>query len=241
MPAHLTNKVTSMRNKNLGLWCVAGLFCGSVLWFIGCNRGNSANATSEAAPAQSTVGVVNFETVARDLGWTDKMNSNIETYKNQLKSQVEGFATHYRARFDEQQKAFTPKPGDKLTPSQADQLQRMYVAIQQEVNQLQQQANQSLYNYRMEMFKRYREALTPIVRQVAESKKMTMALAQTDAVIFADPTVDLSNAVTDSARAHMPSITEVPMTSLQAPELPVNGSTTQPTTSTAPVPATTNP
>jgi len=57
-----------------------------------------------------------------------------------------------------------------------------------------------------------------------------VALAQSDMMLFVDPTVDLSNAVVDSARTHPPILTDVPMKSIQVQDIKVNPSATLPTT-----------
>jgi len=209
---------------------LSALFCSGVLWFVGCNHGGDAGAASEAAPPTPSVGVVNLDSVAHDLGWSDKLKANQEAYQSQLKNEVEAAKAHYRAEFEAQQKAFAPHEGDKLTPSQTEVLRQMYGALQQALSATENQANQAFQDYHLESIKRYRDALTPLARQVAEQRKMTVALAQSDMMLFVDPTVDLSNAVVDSARTHPPILTDVPMKSIQVQDIKVNPSATLPTT-----------
>jgi Skp family chaperone for outer membrane proteins len=221
-----------MRNKNIGMWCVAVVFCGAVMWFIGCNRGNSAGAASEAAAAPTpSLGMVNMDTVFSGLGWTSKLKTDVQTYQNQLKAQIDGYATRYRTEVEAQQKEYMPNPGDKLTPSQADILNNAVGGVKQELARLNQEAAQAMQTYQSDCIRQYREALLPVTREVAQSKKMTVAMVQTDIVLFADPQVDLTNAVVDAARAHMPTLTEIPMAPLPAYRgIHFPGSTTQPTT-----------
>jgi Skp family chaperone for outer membrane proteins len=207
-----------MRNKNIGIWFLAALFCSTVLWFVGCNHGGDAGAASEAPPPPPpSVGVVNLDNVFRDLGWSDKLKNSALDYQKQLGNELSQAYNNYNSQINEQKKVFMPSDSVKPTPSQQDTLNRMAYTAQQAFGQLQNQAKQQLQNYQVESIKRYREALMPTVRETAQAKKMTVALAQTDVVMFVEPSVDLSNAVVDSARAHPPLLTDVPTPPLTAP------------------------
>jgi Skp family chaperone for outer membrane proteins len=228
-----------MRNKNVGIWFLAALFCSTVLWFVGCNHGGDAGAASEASPPAPSVGVVNLDNVFRDLGWSDKLKNNTLDYQKQLGNELSQVYNNYNAQIIEQKKAFMPSDSVKPTPSQQETLNRMGYTAQQAFGQLQNQAKQQLQNYQMEAIKRYRDALMPTVRETAQAKKMTVALTQTDGVMFVDPSVDLSNAVVDSARAHQPLLTDVPMPSLPAaPSITGNGPATLPAATLPAVPTT---
>jgi Skp family chaperone for outer membrane proteins len=218
-----------MRNKNIGIWFLAALFCSTVLWFVGCNHGGDAGAAGEATPPSPSVGVVNLDSVLQQLGWSDKLKNSALDYQKQLGTELSQAYNNYSSQIAEERKAIMPNDSVKPTPSQQETLMRMMQSAQNAFGQLQNQAKQQLQNYQIESFKRYRDALMPTVRETAQAKKMTVALAQTDVVMFVEPSVDLSNAVVDSARAHPPLLTDVPMPSLPAPpSITGNGPTTLP-------------
>lgn len=220
----------------------AAALCGSLLlssFGIGCN--NNRDGTSKGDSGGATA-VVDLDKVARDLGWQAKLQSNLETYKTQLQADVKNYDGKYSEQIQREVKGMIPpntKADDKytLTPAQSQQLSNLISAGRQQLGQVAQSGNEYFGRYRMEWVKQYREALSPIIRSVAEDKKVNVVISEGDQVLFADRTIDLTDAVVDAARKQPPALTEVPMTHIDAPQTinvgatpPVGGSTTQPAT-----------
>lgn len=209
--------------RSLGTLLVCGCLLGLIALSSSCDR-SGAGTGGPAATGSSggATAVVDLDKVARDLGWLTKMQSNMETYQNQLKTDLQNFQQRYEAQVQQHVKDMIPpgtKEGDKYTLSQtqSQELTNYIVAARQQVQQLGQEANQ-LYNaYRVEWARQYRDALSPIVRQVAQDKRMNVVLVQNENLMYADRNVDLTDAVVDAARKQPPSLTEVPMQRLQGP------------------------
>lgn len=206
-----------MRVKQ-AIWALVAV-CG--LLVAGC-KDDHAGASGRGGDGGGATAVVDLDRVAKDLGWLNKMQTNLETYQNQLKGELQQFQTHYDQLVQERVKSMIPpgtKEGDKYTLSsvQSQELTNYIVTARQQMQQLGQEANQLFQNYRTAWARQYREALSPIVRQVAQDRKMNVVVTKTDQVLYAEGTVDLTDGVVDAARARPPALTEVPMEHLQGP------------------------
>jgi Skp family chaperone for outer membrane proteins len=220
--------------------------CGAIALFAGCkpddHTAGGTTGGSSGSSGTGTTAVVDLDKVARDLGWLTKLQTNLETYQNQLKNDLQQFQQRYEAQVQQHVKDMIPpgtKEGDKYTLSQtqSQELTNYIVAAKQQVQQLGQEANQLYNNYRVQWARQYRDTLSPIVRQVAQDKRMNVVLVQNENLMYADRSVDLTDAVVDAARKQPPSLTEVPMARLQGPpDIRLNqtpGVTTQPATQPA--------
>lgn len=223
------------------------LICGSLIAAIaaaaGCNK-DDQRGTAPTASNNGATATVDIDKVAKDLNWMAKLQTNRETYVVQLKTDLANFQQRWEGQVQQHVKDMVP-PGTPeggkytLSQSQSQELTNYIVQARQQVQQLQQQAEQQLNNYQAQWIRQYRDALSPIVRQVAQDKRMNVVLVQNDAVMFADRSVDLTDAVVDAARAKPPALTEVPMTHLSGPpdirlNQPSTLSATQPSTRPAP-------
>jgi Skp family chaperone for outer membrane proteins len=208
-----------------------------------CDKGtSSANGAADAAAKGQELGVVDLDRVATDLGWIKEMETNLKTLEQQFKNELQARQDQYGAEVQSQFKRYAPKEGDKLNPQQEQDLNQMVLVRRQVLGQLQQAAAQQFQAYKGEWIRRYREALQPVVRDVASAKKVRVVFTKTDTVMYVDTPADMTSAVTDSARARPPVLASVPVPQLPAvPELPAPGTSaaTQPATgATAPAPAT---
>lgn len=203
----------------------SALVLGSLLALVagpaGCNNDKGSGGGS-AHSADGTTAVVDLDRVARDLGWMTKMQANLETYRGQLQADLKRFEGLYQADITAKIKDMLP-PGVKenekvtLTPVQSQNLSNLVMAGRQQIAGLSQRADQQFNAYRINWIKQYREALSPIIRQVAEEKKMNIVIMQGENVLFSDRSVDLTDAVVDAARGKPPALTDVPMTKLDGP------------------------
>lgn len=175
------------------------------------------------------VAVVDLDKVATELGWYKDLDTNLKTIELQFKNDLQARGDRYGAEVQAKVKQYAPKEGDKLTPQQEQELNQMAGVRQQVMAQLQQAAQQQYAVYRGEWLKRYREALQPVVRDVATAKKARLVMVKSDALAFVDDAVDLTGPVTESARAHRPQVAPVPLPQLPTVnELPNPASATQP-------------
>jgi Skp family chaperone for outer membrane proteins len=222
---------------------VFGMVTVSVLALVlgACDKPSGTAAGADAAPKVHDLGVVDLDRVATDLGWIKEMETNLKTLEQQFKNELQTKQDQYGVEVQAQFKRYAPKEGDKLNPQQEQDLNQMVLVRRQVLGQLQQAAAQQFQGYKGEWIRRYREALTPVVRDVASEKKVKVIFTKTDTVMYVDFTCDLTAAVTDAARARPPVLASVPVPQLPAvPELPAPGTgvgATQPATGGAAAPA----
>jgi Skp family chaperone for outer membrane proteins len=231
-----------MNRKLTAATVFAALFAGSIAFIGGCNKEEGGGKSDTAA---ERVGIVDLDKVAIDLGWKAKLETNQKTYMDKLKNELVQIANMYRKQMVDKKASFAPGEKDQLTTEQQQTLMNMIGAYNQIVQQLDQQAGQRYQEYGQVSMARYREALTPIVRQVAQEKHVGVVMTQLGNIIYADPALDITNAVVDAARKTPPALTDVPMNDLSgAPaDLPsqLPAGTTQPSMGGATTKPSTNP
>src|SRR5215208_2278055 len=179
-----------------------GMIAASALCLVlaACDKGtNSANGADAKSAKGAEVGVVDLDRVAADLGWMKEMDTNLKTLEQQFKNELQARGDQYGAEVQAQFKRYAPKETDKLTPQQEQDLNQMVLVRRQVLGQLQQAAGQQYQGYKGEWIRRYREALQPIVRDVASDKKVQVVITKTDIVMHVGGAADLTSAVTDAA------------------------------------------
>ncbi len=199
-----------------------------------CDKPQTVSAEGGSSGSATAVGVVDLDSVAKELGWMREMENNLKAVEQTFKNDLTEKQAAWGKQITDLQKQYAPKEGDKLTPQQIQNLQQMVAIGQQGMQQLQGVANQQFVNYRAEWVKRYREALEPIVRDVANDKHVKVVFTKTEQIMFVDNTVDITTAVASAARARPPVLAPV-----DKPELPKVGAL--PTPEAATQPATTAP
>ncbi len=208
----------------------AALFAGSIA-LSGCKE-EGGGGGGKSADGAERVGVVNLDQVAIDLGWKAKIETNAKTQVEQLQKELVQVAATYRQQLADKKKSFAPGDKDPLTAEQQQTLIQMINNYNQIIQALDQQAGKSFQEYSQVSMGRYRDALMPIVRQVAQEKHVGVVLTpMAGNPVYVDPAVDITNAVVDAARKNEPKITEVPMAHLNLTNVPADLPSTLPTPS----------
>ncbi len=213
-----------MRNWLMAILIVAAL--------AGCRR--EAAPTDSAAAQPDRVAVVDMGQVAKDLGWIDQMEANRMMLDNRMRDQVAETGRSYDVVIQKVRAGFTPQPDGKLTPAQEQTLADMASFSQRVLDQMHSAAVAAIDNYRQQCLTQYRDAIGPVVGDIARSHKMAVVIDKSNAMLFSDPAVDLTAEVSASAREHIPALTPVPLPTLpEAPTLSIPSSP-QTAPSTAP-------
>jgi len=210
-------------NRFRMICCASALAAMAVLFTNGCQKVDPAQS------ANTRVAVYDIDRVAHDMGWTTDMQTNLAALQNQIKSDLKRAQDQYTNQILDQKHQWAPKDTDKLTPEQADALGKMNAFANQVLSQLNQNGNQQLMNYRQQWIIQYREALRPILEQVAEERKLGIILEKNETVQFSEPSSDITDAIIDMARAHAPVVNPVAMPTLPtAPPMELKWPTSQP-------------
>ena len=201
--------------------CFSSLM-GAMCLSAGCKDDHLTGTGTSSGNSNGNTAVVDLNKVFRELGWLTKLQSNGEVYGGQLKTDFSQFQRRYNEQLQAHLKDMIPpgvREGERytLTPNQSQDLSNWVYSERQQEQALGTQAQQDYNAYQQAWIRQYRDALSPIVREVAQDKRMNVVLAQTDQLLYTDRTVDLTDAVVDAARKQPPSLTEVPMQHLQGP------------------------
>jgi Skp family chaperone for outer membrane proteins len=188
----------------------------------GCQKADSTDS------AATRVVVYDIDRVAHDMGWMTDMQTNLQALQKQFQTDFKHAQDMYGQQITDQKHKWAPKDTDKLTAEQQDALNKMAASANEVLSQLNQKANQQFNVFRQQWVIQYREALKPVLEQVAEERKLAIILEKNDTVQFAQPSSDITDAVIDSARAHPPIVNPVPMPTLPtAPAMELKWPATQ--------------
>lgn len=189
-----------------------------------CRAEDAPTTTAPATQPESrpSIAVLDLDKAARDLGFAAGLQKNLDQCRAQLQADVKQFAGMYDKQVQSVARSMVPKdaqPNEKfqLNATQSAELSRDANTARQQVAQLGQKADQLFTAYRQDCIRHYREALTPIVRQVARDRKASVVLAKNDSLMFYDAATDITDAVVEAARAQPPDVVPVVMPRLEAP------------------------
>jgi hypothetical protein len=187
-------------------------------------KGDTASAVS------SQIAVYDIDKVAHDMGWTTDMKLNLEGLQKEFESELKRSQQMYSQQIADQKRHWAPEESDKLTPEQQDTLLKMNSFANQVLSALSQKGSQELVNYRQQWVVQYRRALRPVLKQVAEDKKLAIIFEINDTVQYFQPSLDITDAIINAARANPPVVTPVPMPTLpSAAPMELKAPSTQPT------------
>ena len=199
-------------NRFTAMMSAGALATAVVLFAGGCQKGDSAEGGA------TKVAVYDIDRVAHDLGWATDMQSNMDNLKKKFEEDLAAKKEMYTQQIINQKKQWAPKDTDKLTPDQQQLLNGMNNYANQVLQQLIQNGQQQMQGYQKQWIIQYHQALRPILEQVAEERKIAVIIEKNDSIQYTQPSSDISDAITDAARAHPPVINPV-----QPPQLPNPG------------------
>jgi Skp family chaperone for outer membrane proteins len=215
-----------MRIKRVLQAAVAfGSLVGLTSGLVGCKDDhNNTGPITATSGGQATVATVDLLKVFTDLNYVSNVDAKVDAYKKELTEELKAVKTRYDGEIQDYVKSLFPKDAKpdteiKLTPAQQQRLSQLASAEQNALNQLNQGAGQELVNYRNKWLSQYRTQLGPIVRQVAQEKKLSVVIALADNVLFSEDNLNLSNAVVDAAKSHPIVVIDPPMNKIEAAPL----------------------
>lgn len=190
------------------------------------------------------VGTIDTQKLAADLGWDREMNENIKKISGQMEGEFLQLRNHYDSTLEQKKKDMGitgTETGDelskKLTQPQQRELMELVNGARQKLSQVQQYANQQVDKYRTDWLNQYGSAIRPIVRQIAQQKKLSVVInIQQIPLMYSDPGVDITDAVSDAARANPPKLIPVDPPKMIS-DLFAKPSATQSTTAPAAAPS----
>ncbi len=167
------------------------------LFLTACDKLSSTLAPSGAEPkAAPTVAVLDLAAVAKALGRDEAYKEQVQAAGRQLQQQLSEFTSGLQDRLRQEQE----KLGDAPTDEERQQLQRMVVDAQRQVQQGQALARQKALEFQTQLATQFRTEVQPVAAEVARAMGATTVLLS-NSVVWFEPTVDITGGVIDAMRA----------------------------------------
>jgi|GEM_PF-2196818 len=161
---------------------LAGMFALLAILLAGCNQPNgSANS----------VLIVDLAAVAQATGEEQRMQQASQEAIAEFNVQLQSRAQALQEGLEVQRGL----AGDSPTAEQEQALQESAMAAQQEYAQMQAGAQQQIQELEVNMVLEYRERLTPIVENIAQSRGAEAVLLSDTAVFWINPDADITDEV----------------------------------------------
>lgn len=157
---------------------------------------NPMSQRPAAPPPASTVAILDLGAVAKALGRDEVFRGQVEAAGKELQQQLTQFSSGLQDKLREEQ----AKLGDAPSEEERQQLQRLVVDAQRQIQQSQLLARQKAAEFQTQLATQFRSEVQPIAAQVARSKGASSVLLS-NSVMWFEPAVDITGAVIDALRA----------------------------------------
>ena len=167
----------------------------TTLLLAGCDKlsGAAGPATGTQTPA---VAVLDVEAVAKALGRDEVFRQQVQAAGQQLQQQLSEFSSGLEGKLREEQARLGAEPSQE----ERQQLARMAVDAQRQVQQGQALARQKALEYQNKLVAEFRAELRPVASEVALERGASAVLLS-NTVLWFEPTVDITGEVIDELRA----------------------------------------
>lgn len=187
------------------LWTSAVL----LVALAGCSRETSVpgNAASHAAAAKPTggVGVVDLDSVAKQLGRDVEMNDEIQEKLTSLNSKLATFKNSLNRLFEEKQTSF----GEEPTEEQQKQLTTMQDRMAAQLLESKRKGENELAVYKQQLIEQFREQAKPVLREVAAARGLSIVVPKNNGLLLSiDPGVEITDEVAKRMLASKPAATK---------------------------------
>jgi len=243
---------------------VPAAFVGAaMLPLAGCDKANGTGSTNTSAAGtnKGTVGIIDYDRVFSEVGWKGELERSLTVTQQDYKVALDSFVRDIERAVADKKKEIATKgklnaaqtaqleKGEKLDqlPLTSDLQQQLFATLQNRANYLN-QANQyataMLRQRRDQLIGKYKEALNPAIRRVADANGVTVVLIPLENVAYykADP-ADISTKVIDDIQKSPPphavpdaqKLTFPKVESIAAPPAPTTAPAVLPTSQPAAV------
>lgn len=177
---------------------VACLMMGALLVVgTGCNKaelpsGSVAAASEKTSQAVGGVGVVDLDSLAKQLGRDQEMNKAIQERLTSLNVKLSKLKESLERLIDEKRTSF----GGEADEDQRKQLISMQERIDTQLLESKRKAELELANYKQALIDQFREQTKPILRDVAAARGLSIVVPKNNGLLLTiDPSVELTDEV----------------------------------------------
>jgi Skp family chaperone for outer membrane proteins len=161
---------------------------------LGCEKG-TAPATAPVArtiKAVGGVGVVDLDSVAKQLGRDLEMNKLVQDELSSLNYNLNKFESSLKQLYDEKAERY----GEGPTDEQQKQLTAMQERMSGQLLEARRKAERELAVYKQQLIDQFREQTRPVLREVAADRGLSIVVPKNNGLLLSiDPAVEITDDV----------------------------------------------
>lgn len=161
------------------------------------NAASGSNSAAESAPAaKSTVGIVDLDEVAQELGLSSQFKQIVTSQQMQLQDQLNNVILSMRSNLESKNKEF----GENPTDEQKNELQQLQALANQRIGNMQAQAQQQTGQLQQSLAEQIRAMIKGPLEKVAKQRGLSLVLVKQNNVFYSAEGIDITAAVISAAR-----------------------------------------
>jgi Skp family chaperone for outer membrane proteins len=250
-----------LRTLRVSFLVPAALIGASILPLAGCDKGGTGTGNptpGNGGANKGAVGIIDYDRVFQDVGWKGELERSLSVTQQDYKVALESFIRDVQHAVSDKKKEIAVKgklkpaeiaqleKNEKLDqlPLNSDQKQELYTTLQNAnyyVNQGNAYATGMLRQRRDQLISKYKEALNPAIRRVADANGITVVLIPLENVAYYNNTTnsaDISAKVVDEFQKSPPPHSVPDAQKLVFPKFESISAPPAPTTAPAALPTT---
>jgi len=147
---------------------------------------------------QAALAVVDLDQIAQKLGRDKEILGKIQKQTENLQAQFSAIEKNAAAQLEQARKGL----GDSPSPEQAGKFRQQLQQAQFQLNQLKDQADRQLLQYRQKLISQSREDIRPFAVEVAHERGFDVVVTRNDAFLYSfDSAVNITDSVAERMAA----------------------------------------
>jgi Skp family chaperone for outer membrane proteins len=168
------------------------LLCVSLFGLAGCDRLTRPDAAAGAQKGVGGVGVVDLDSVAKQLGRDVEMNNTVQERMNSLNNKLSNLKTSLGRLYDEKRAGF----GEDLDEDQQKQLATMQDRMDAQLVESGRKAKNELAVLKQQLIDQFREQTKPVLKEVAADRGLSIVVPKNNGLLLSiDPAVEITDEV----------------------------------------------
>ena len=157
--------------------------------------------TTPSAKQVGGVGVVDLDSVAKQLGRDQEMSKAVKTRMTRLNKKLSTLQDSLNRLYEEKRASFGSEPDAE----QEKQLLGMQERMDNQLRESRRTAETELVNYRQALVEQFREQAKPVLRDVAAARGLSIVVPKNDGLLLSiDPAVEITDEVAQKMLAAQP-------------------------------------
>jgi Skp family chaperone for outer membrane proteins len=181
---------------------IVGILLGTL---TGCNRDGAPQGVTSAPKPAGGVGVVDLDSLAKQLGRDVEMNNAVQERLTSLNSKLTTFQNSLNRLFDEKKETFGEEPNEE----QQKQLAATQDRMTSQLLESKRKGENELAVYKQQLVDQFREQTKPVLREVAAARGLSIVVPKNNLLLLTvDPGVEITDEVAKRMLASQPPTSE---------------------------------